>query len=322
MKRLISIGEALIDFVPHQVGCELKEVKDFKGVVGGAPANVSGAYIKLGGPAAMITQLGQDAFGDRIVDEFIGHGIDVSHILRTDEANTCLAFVSLKEDGNRDFSFYRKPSADMLMSPDVVQKEWFEDAYALHFCSLCLGNFPMKEAHRKAISYALECGDMISFDPNIRLPLWKDYNELRKAILEFIPYAHVLKISDEELEFITGCTKVEDAKDILFQGNVQLVVYTKGSDGAEAYTMTASAEAPSRKVKAIDTTGAGDAFIGSFLYQLSRDGVTIDGLKDLTKEQLEQYLLFSNRYCEYSVLGNGAIASYATEEQFKDYLNQ
>ena len=322
MKRLISIGEALIDFVPHQVGCELKEVKDFKGVVGGAPANVSGAYIKLGGPAAMITQLGQDAFGDRIVDEFIGHGIDVSHILRTDEANTCLAFVSLKEDGNRDFSFYRKPSADMLMSPDVVQKEWFEDAYALHFCSLCLGNFPMKEAHRKAISYALECGDMISFDPTIRLPLWKDYNELRKAILEFIPYAHVLKISDEELEFITGCTKVEDAKDILFQGNVQLVVYTKGSDGAEAYTMTASAEAPSRKVKAIDTTGAGDAFIGSFLYQLSRDGVTIDGLKDLTKERLEQYLLFSNRYCEYSVLGNGAIASYATAEQFKDYLNK
>ena len=196
------------------------------------------------------------------------------------------------------------------------------DAYALHFCSLCLGNFPMKEAHRKAISYALECGDMISFDPNIRLPLWKDYNELRKAILEFIPYAHVLKISDEELEFITGCTKVEDAKDILFQGNVQLVVYTKGSDGAEAYTMTASAEAPSRKVKAIDTTGAGDAFIGSFLYQLSRDGVTIDGLKDLTKERLEQYLLFSNRYCEYSVLGNGAIASYATAEQFKDYLNK
>ena len=322
MKRLISIGEALIDFVPHQIGCELKEVKDFKGVGGGAPANVGGAYIKLGGPAAMITQLGQDAFGDRIVDEFVGHGIDVSHVLRTDEANTCLAFVSLKEDGNRDFSFYRKPSADMLMSADVVEKSWFEDAYALHFCSLCLGDFPMKEAHRKAITYALECGDMISFDPNIRLPLWKDYDELRRAILEFIPYAHVLKISDEELEFITGKTKVEDAKDVLFQGNVQLVIYTKGSDGAEAYTRTACAEAPSRKVKAIDTTGAGDAFCGSFLYQLSRDGVTVDTLKDLTSEKLAEYLLFSNRYCEYSVQGNGAIASYATAEQFEEYLRK
>ena len=130
----------------------------------------------------------------------------------------------------------------------------------------------MKEAHRKAITYALECGDMISFDPNIRLPLWKGYNELRKAILEFIPYAHVLKISDEELEFITGKTKVEDAKDVLFQGNVQLVIYTKGADGAEAYTKTASAEAPSRKVKAIDTTGAGDTFCGCFLacLQLGR----------------------------------------------------
>ncbi|MCI8549082.1 MAG: carbohydrate kinase [Lachnospiraceae bacterium] len=322
MKRLISIGEALIDFVPHQVGCELKEVKDFKGVVGGAPANVGGAYIKLGGPAAMITQLGQDAFGDRIVDEFIGHGIDVSHVLRTDEANTCLAFVSLKEDGNRDFSFYRKPSADMLMNADVVEKSWFEDAYALHFCSLCLGNFPMKEAHRKAISYALECGDMISFDPNIRLPLWKDYDELRRAILEFIPYAHVLKISDEELEFITGKTEVRDAEDILFQGNVQLVLYTKGADGAEAYTKSSSASVPSRKVKAIDTTGAGDAFIGSFLYQLSKDGVTIDTLKDLTDDQLANYLTFSNRYCEYSVLGNGAIASYATAAQFEEYLKK
>ena len=323
MKRLISIGEALIDFVPHQIGCELKEVKDFKGVVGGAPANVCGAYIKLGGPAAMVTQLGDDAFGDRIVDEFIGHGIDVSHVLRTEEANTCLAFVSLMEDGNREFSFYRKPSADMLMNADVVQKEWFADAYALHFCSLCLGDFPMKEAHRKAINYALECGDMISFDPNIRLPLWKGHlDDLKKAILEFIPYAHVLKISDEELEFITGKTEIRDAEDILFQGNVQLVVYTKGSDGAEAYTKTAGASAPSRKVKAIDTTGAGDAFIGSFLYQLSRDGVTVDTLKDLTKEQLEQYLLFSNRYCEYSVQGNGAIASYATAAQFEEYRNK
>ena len=139
-------------------------------------------------------------------------------------------------------------------------------------------------------------------------------------ILEFIPYAHVLKISDEELEFITGKTKVEDAKDILFQGNVQLVLYTKGSEGAEAYTKTASAEAPSRKVKAIDTTGAGDAFICSFLYQLSADGVTVDTLKDLAAEQMEKYLLFSNRYCEYSVLGNGAIASYATAAQFEEYL--
>ena len=100
------------------------------------------------------------------------------------------------------------------------------------------------------------------------------------------------------------------------------MIYTKGSDGAEAYTKTASAEAPSRKVKAIDTTGAGDAFIGSFLYQLSADGVTVDTLKDLTAEQLEKYLLFSNRYCEYSVLGNGAIASYATAAQFEEYLKK
>lgn len=322
MKRLISIGEALIDMVSHQVGCELKKVNDFKAIVGGAPANVAGAYIKLGGPAAMITQLGNDAFGDRIVDEFVGHGIDVTNVLRTDEANTCLAFVSLMEDGNRDFSFYRKPSADMLMNAASVKKEWFEDAYALHFCSLCLGDFPMKEAHRKAINYALECGDMISFDPNIRMPLWKDPEDLKKAILEFIPYAHILKISDEELEFITGKTTIEEARDILFTGNVKIVIYTKGKDGAEAHTINAKAEAPSRYVKAVDTTGAGDGFCGSFLYQMSRDGVGVDDIEKLSEETLEQYLLFSNRYCEFSVQGSGAIASYASAEEFEEYLKK
>ena len=179
----------------------------------------------------------------------------------------------------------------------------------------------MKEAHRRAIGYALENGVMISFDPNIRLPLWEGkLDKLKEAILEFIPFAHVLKISDEELEFITGKTRVEDARDVLFTGNVELVLYTKGADGSEAHTKKASAQAPSRVVKAKDTTGAGDAFCGAMLYQLSRDGVEKETLGDIGAEKLREYLLFANRYCEYSVLGDGAIASYATMEQFMEYI--
>ena len=318
--KLLAIGEALIDFAPKQIGVPLKDVLEFKRAVGGAPANVCGAFAKLGGRAGMITQLGKDAFGDCIVEELQGFGIDTRFILRTEEANTALAFVSLEEDGSRDFSFYRKPSADMLFPPEALKKEWFDDAYALHFCSVALVDSPMRQAHVKAIDMALDCGALISFDPNVRFPLWDDHEALKGTILEFMPKAHILKISDEELEFITGYKDIDEAAPLLFKGNTAMVIYTMGSGGAMCLTKNSRAQAPSRRVKAVDTTGAGDGFIGSFLYQLWRDGVDISALDGLTKEQMEEYITFSNRFCEYSVFGNGAIASYPTEEQLKQYV--
>lgn len=311
MKKLLAIGEALIDFIPMQKGCGIGGVSAFSPAVGGAPANVCGAYTRLGGPSAIITQLGNDPFGDKIADEFKGFGIGTEYIQRTDEANTCLAFVSLMEDGNREFSFYRKPSADMLLRPDSIRKEWFEDIFGLHFCSVSLGDYPMLDAHRAALKYAGDAGAVISFDPNIRLPLWDDHKKLRERVWEFIPYADVLKISDEELEFITGETDMDKAKEQLFIGRVSLIIYTKGADGAEAYTKNgAFAFAESRKVKAVDTTGAGDAFIGSFLAGLSAMGIKPDALSDIPAGRLAELLEFSNKYCAASVMGKGAIASY------------
>ena len=204
----------------------LTEVEAFIPKVGGAPANVCGAFAKLGGRATMLTKLGKDAFGNRIIADLERHHIDVSHILRTDEANTALAFVSLAADGNREFSFYRKPSADMLLAPEEVENVWFKDVFALHFCSVDLIPSPMKAAHEKAIALATEQGGIISFDPNIRLPLWESEDALRQTILDFIPKAHIVKISDEELAFITGCLTIEEAREKLFVGNVQLVIYT------------------------------------------------------------------------------------------------
>lgn len=320
--KLLAIGEALIDFAPKQIGVPLKDVLEFKKAVGGAPANVCGAFSKLGGRSAMITQLGNDAFGDCIVEELSGFGIDTEHILRTDEANTALAFVSLEEDGSRDFSFYRKPSADMLFPSQALKQVWFEEAYALHFCSVALVPSPMRQAHCQAIDMALAAGTLISFDPNVRLPLWSDHGALKETILEFIPKAHVLKISDEELEFITGQSDIFAALDKLFTGNVELIIFTKGSGGAMCLTKAATAQVPSKRVKAVDTTGAGDGFIGSFLWQLYRDGIGAKDLTGLTKEKLESYITFSNRFCEYSVFGNGAIASYPTQKQLEEYILQ
>lgn len=317
MKRLLAIGEALIDFIPEETGKELKNVKGFQPAVGGAPANVCGAYVKLGGEAAMITQLGDDPFGDKIVDEFVSCGIGCQYVKRTKEANTSLAFVALKGDGNREFSFYRKPGADMLLKAEDVKEEWFEDAFALHFCSVSLGDFPMKEAHKKAVEYAVKKGALISFDPNLRLQLWEDREKLRQAVLEFAPLAHVLKISDEELKFITGCDEIEKARPGLFKGNTRMVIYTKGSDGAECYTACHKGAAAGKKVKAVDTTGAGDGFIGSFLYCLADDGVTADSLAQVTGEKMAKYLEFANAFCGISVTKHGAIASYPTMEEMK-----
>ena len=170
----------------------------------------------------------------------------------------------------------------------------------------------MKEAHRKAIDCARRAGCMISFDPNIRLPLWENPEALRNVIWEFAPMAHVLKISDEELEFITGKADIKEALPRLFAGNTRLVIYTKGADGAECYTERTSAYADGQKVKAVDTTGAGDGFIGAFLFCMAKDGVEVDQLASLSREQLEKYLAFANKFCAKSITKYGAIASYPT----------
>lgn len=180
MKKLIAIGEALIDFIPAQTG-RLQDVASFEPHVGGAPCNVCGAFARLGGTSAMITQLGQDGFGDKIVSELASYGVDTTMIERTSAANTSLAFVALQADGNREFSFYRKPGADMLMRPDQLRKEGFQNCGFLHFCSVSLGDFPMRQAHRQAIAMAREQGALISFDPNIRLPLWPRCPSLSKS---------------------------------------------------------------------------------------------------------------------------------------------
>ncbi len=318
MKRLLAIGEALIDFIPEETGKALKDVCGFRPAVGGAPANVCGAYVKLGGKADLVSQLGDDPFGDKIVEEFVSCGIGCEYILRTKAANTSLAFVALKEDGNREFSFYRKPGADMLLRPEDIDEEWFDGAYGLHFCSVSLGDYPMREAHKKAIQCALDRGLLVSFDPNLRPQLWDDLEELKQAVRDFAPLSHVLKISDEELEIITGMSNIEDALPKLLTGNTRLVIYTKGAGGAECYTASSKAAASGQKVKAVDTTGAGDGFIGAFLYCLASDGVDAAALDSLKPEQMESYLAFANRFCAKSVMKHGAIASYPTMEEMEN----
>ena len=316
--RLCGIGEALIDFIPEVKGQRLKDVPSFTRVAGGAPANVIGAVTKLGIPSKMLTKLGDDPFGDYIIDVLNDAGIDTSNIERDQEGETALAFVSLAADGNRDFKFYRKNSADLRYSVEDIPEDILDDCGMIHFCSVDLVESPMKEAHKKLIDMAIEKGVKVSFDPNLRFSLWDDLDALKKTVNDFIPYADIVKISDEELEFITGKTDIKDAVPEILGGRTKYVIYTKGADGAEIYTKDGMVEAPGYSIEVRDTTGAGDSFIGAFLFCILRDEV--EDLDSVSKDKLHEYLDFSNAYAANTSTKEGALAAMATMDEIEKWI--
>ena len=297
MKKTVAIGELLIDFVPQQKGCALDEVQQFERVAGGAPANVATAVARLGSEAKMISQVGEDAFGTHILKVLRAANVDISSVFRTDRANTALAFVSLDAAGNREFSFYRNPSADLFLDEKQITPEMFENCAVLHFCSVDLVDYPVRGAHRRAIELAKQAGAFVSFDPNVRLPLWSSPADCQAAIRQFLPWADLVKLSDDE----------RAAAEKLFALGVRMVVVTRGANGSAAYTPSCHAEAAAISVPVTDTTGAGDSFIGSFLYQLTRDGVSADELASLSEQTLAEYLRFSARCASLTVQHRGAV---------------
>ncbi|MDY3618954.1 carbohydrate kinase family protein [Agathobaculum sp.] len=313
MKRVVAIGELLIDFVPQQKDCKLSEVTHFERVVGGAPANAAVAVARLGGEAAMISQVGEDAFGTHILDVLEKNGVDAAHVFRTSRAYTGLAFVSLDATGNRDFSFFRNPSADLFLSPEQITEKIFNKCAALHFCSVDLVDWPVKKAHLRAIELARKAGAFISFDPNVRLPLWSTPDACSKAISEFLPYADLIKLSDDEIGFVTGEKDEMRAAKKMLAGGCKLVLVTRGANGSTAYTPQHTAYCDALSVDAKDTTGAGDSFIGSFLFQLVRDDLTADRLALIGEARLAEYLRFSACYASLTVQKKGAVMATLPE---------
>lgn len=317
MKKIAAIGELLIDFIPGQIGVSLKEVVDFKKAPGGAPGNVCAAVSKLGGSSMMISMLGEDAFGDTLVDTLQQVGVDTSLVLRTKKANTGLAFVSLKKDGEREFSFYRKPSADLLLSWEDLRSYDLSQIGLLHFGTVDLVNWPIKETTKKLIHKVKEQQGVISFDPNLRFPLWDNLEELKAVCQEFLGYADIVKISDDELEFIAGSSDIHAVKQDIFSKGCQLIVFTMGAKGAMLLTKEVEVSVPRIAVKAIDATGAGDSFIGSFLFQLQQEDFQ---LKNLTQTKLQKYLEFSNYYAAHTTTKYGAIDAMATFEELQAFI--
>lgn len=317
MFYLATIGEALIDFVPMKKGFHLADVPQFERVAGGAPANVAAAFAKCGGSSMMLTKLGTDAFGEHIIDKLQSCGVDCDYIQRSSEHQTSLAFVSLAADGKTDYAFYRQNAADLALCYDEIEHSVgvFD---MLHFCSVSLVESEMKKTHQKLLEEAIKHDKLISFDPNVRLALWDDHQTLKQTIHEFIPYANILKIADDELEFIMGTNDINEALATLWQhSRLQCVIYTRGKDGASVYTRTHQAHHEGFKVDVKDTTGAGDGFIAAFLwYLVIREQLP----QEMDEEALTKGILFANAYAALSTKKAGAIDAYATMDELALFL--
>lgn len=313
MHAVLCFGEALIDFVPLRQGQRLAEVETFARVPGGAPANVAAAVARLGGRAIFAGQVGRDGFGDCLRTTLDEAGVDTRWLRQTAEARTALAFVSLGARGERDFAFYRDPSADMLFPAAAVEPAWFEGHGIFHFGTLSLTHPASRAATERAVALARAAGWLISFDPNARLDLWPSPDAFVRATLDLLPSCHLVKVAAEELTLLAGAA--DAGPDFLLGRGPQVLLLTLGPQGARVVTAAGlDIHAPGLEVDVVDTTGAGDAFAGAFLFALARREVTPATLAPLLADAaaMREALAFANASAAISVTRRGAIPAMPT----------
>lgn len=266
---VVTCGELLIDFVATEVGVTLAQASLFQKAPGGAPANVAVGLARLGQRVGFLSQVGDDEFGRFLVDTLQSHGVDVSSVRFSSEARTALAFVSLLAEGERDFMFYRHPSADMLWRCEDIDPAYLASARIFHYGSLSLIAEASRNATLTALTYAKRNGAVISYDPNLRLPLWPSADEARAGIFEGWQHAEIIKVSEEELSFLSsGEQTLEEAARSLWHEHLRLLVVTQGKVGCTYFTPDFSGHLPGFAVEPKDTTGAGDGFVAGMLSGL------------------------------------------------------
>jgi fructokinase len=312
MVDVIALGELLIDFVPTVSGVTLIEAPAFKKAPGGAPANVAAGLAKLGMRAGFMGKVGDDAFGRFLAQALEQVGVDTAALCFSAEARTALAFVSLRADGEREFMFYRHPSADMLYTPDEVNDnaERIRSAKILHYGSISLISEPSRSATLRAIEIARSAGLLLSYDPNLRLNLWPDAEAARAGILLGWPLAHLIKVSEEELAFLAGTDDPEAAVRKLWHPDLRLLVITLGKAGCRYATPRFSGQVPGFEVKAVDTTGAGDGFVAGLLKGLV-DHPQAEG----DEAQLRAICRYANAVGAITTTERGAIPALPTADQ-------
>ena len=317
MPAVISHGEMLIDFVSTVNGVSLIEAPSFLKAPGGAPANVAVGLARLGVSAGFMGQVGDDAFGHFLAQTLRENNVDVAALRFSREARTMLAFVSLRVDGERDFMFYRHPSADMLYSVADVDVDYIRSARAFHFGTISLISEPARSATLQAVKMAREADLLISFDPNLRLNLWPDADAARAAMRSGWSLAHVIKVSEEELEFLSQTADLTEAARKLWHDDLRVLIITRGKAGCRYVTAAFNGEVAGFSVAVTDTTGAGDGFVAGLLK-----GLLAQPDAHLDKDRLRVICRYANAVGALTTTRRGAIPALPTAEQVEAFLSK
>ena len=311
---VIAMGELLIDFTMNGQSGQGNDL--FEACPGGAPCNVLALLNKMGKKTAFLGKVGKDQFGTLLRGTLEEVGIDASHLLTDEQVNTTLAFVHTFPDGDREFSFYRNPGADMMLTEEDVDPDFLAQARLFHFGTLSMTHEGVRKATKKAVESAKEQGLLISFDPNLRPPLWSTL-ELAKKQMEY-GFAHcdILKISDNEIQFVSGKEDYDEGIQYLQEKyQIPLILLTMGKEGSRAYYKGMRVERPGFSCKTIETTGAGDTFCGSTLYYLLDHDFAC-----LTEAQLGEMLTFANAAAAIVTTRKGAIRAMPEKEEVEKLI--
>ncbi len=317
MPQVLCLGELLVDFVPTEAGLGVANTPLWQRAAGGAPANVAVGLARLGVASGFLGMVGTDAFGDFLADTLAQQQVDIQGLRRTEQARTALAFVALQADGERDFMFYRHPSADMFFAPSDLDPHQFAKATLLHFGSISASNELGYQTTLRAIELAQANGMWLSFDPNLRAALWPSLEAARSVMLKLVPYAQIIKLSREEAEFLTALADPLAAAQSLWHEHSHVIVVTDGSAGCWYQTANGSGHVAAPKVQAIDATGAGDSFVACLLAQLIQQ-------PNLAHDQatFEQALQLACVAGALATLVRGAIPGLPTVQQIEQFLQQ
>ena len=282
---VVALGELLIDFTENGISSQGNPL--FEANPGGAPCNVLAMLTKLGHKTAFIGKVGNDFFGKQLEDAIKEIGINVTGLRKDDKVHTTLALVHTYPDGDRDFSFYRDPGADMMLTEEEIPEELILETRIFHFGTLSMTHENVRRATKKAVAIAKQAGAIISFDPNIREPLWNSMDEAREQVLYGLGQCHILKISDNEIQWLTGKNDYTEAvKWIREKYDIPLILVSMGKEGSRAYYQDRMVEkAPFINENTIETTGAGDTFCACVLHYICKHG-----LMQMLPHQLSQHV--------------------------------
>lgn len=312
---VVALGELLIDFTENGVSAQGNTI--YEANPGGAPCNVLAMLNRAGRKTAFIGKVGQDIFGNKLKGTLDEVDIDTSNLIIDEEARTTLAFVETFPDGDRDFSFYRNPGADMMLTEADLHEDLIRDAKIFHFGTLSMTHDDVRKATKKAIDIAKESGAVISFDPNLRPPLWKTLDDAKEQVAYGLGKCDVLKISDNEIQWFTGEEDFDAGiAKLRSQYNIPLILLSLGRDGSRAYYKDLRVEvAPFLQESTIETTGAGDTFGGCCLHYVLQYG-----LDNLDEEKLKEMLTFANAAASIITTRKGALRVMPEVEEVKKFI--